>query len=228
MRTSEEVPKALRQPGWTWTPHGLQVCRDGKRMLIPLIQVVLIFDGAFVEAGVPQEAAVGACSSVGGFLKKVGAGLKKFGKKLGKGILKAVKAVGKVAKAIVTNPVFRAGFAALATAVPILAPAAVGLEIGSRVVSKVEKGVKAAKKIKAGVKSAKAAREVKEGIKAKRAIERVAARAEAGDRLAQRAYGGVVGAKVASRAAKRRTIRQLAPHQRPRRAGVGAPWAGVR
>ena len=38
------VPNVLRQKGWRWTPHGLQVAEMGCRILIPLPQIIIIFN----------------------------------------------------------------------------------------------------------------------------------------------------------------------------------------
>lgn len=229
---AEKVPKELRHPGWRWTPHGVQIATGGKRMLVPLPMVVNIYAGCLHEEGLPDEgASVGAVASVGGFFKKISRKLKKTARKIApdwaerkaKALVKAAKKVGNVAKNIVTHPAFRAGMAGLSMAFPALAPAAVGLEVASRVVKKVEAGAAAAKQIKKGVKSLKNVKAVKEGITAKRAIEHTVRRAQAGDVRAQRAYGGVIGAKVARRAAKRRAIRQMPPEARPRL--MPFPWA---
>lgn len=226
--TPTVVPRQLRQPGWTWTPKGLQVASGGMRMLIPLPQVILIFEGCLVEEGIPNGAGVGCCASVGALFKKISRGVKKFGRKATRGIARAAKKVGKVVKNVVTHPAFRAGFAALSTAFPVLAPAAAGLEVASRVIKKVEDGAKAAKAIKRGVKSAANVAKVKDGIKAKRAIESTVRAAQSGNQLAQRAYGGLIGAKVTRRAAKRRAIRKLPASKRPRRPGVNPPFPFAR
>lgn len=117
-------------------------------------------------------------------------------RKFFRGVTKAVKKVGNIAKKVVTNPVFRAGFAALATAVPILAPAAAGLEVASRVIKKIDKGAKAAKAIARGFKGRENQKAVAEARRARQGIRTMRELAKGGNRQAQRAMGALVGAKA--------------------------------
>lgn len=219
-----EVPKMLVRAGWRWTTAGVEVTMhtaEGRPMtvLVPLGDVEMIFRQSLASVGAPMWPTVGAPGTTHGFLKTVGGMcaaaqprpavggfFKKLGrrlKKIGKGIFKAVKKVGNVVKKVVTHPAFRAAFAAVATAFPVLAPAAAGLEVASRVISKVDKGIAAAKKLKAMVpskrKSAKgrklkaaanAAKKAQQGIASMRQL------AQQGDRNAQRAMGALVGARA--------------------------------
>lgn len=125
-------------------------------------------------------------------------------KKFFGGIVKGIKKVGKIAKKVVTNPVFRAGFAALSTVVPVLAPAAAGLEVASRVVKKIDKGVAAAKKLArkgrrglSGTDSvASLQRAIREADEAKAGIEQMKQLALEGNKDAQRALGAIVSAQA--------------------------------
>ena len=216
------VPKPLRRSDWQWSSKGLSVLVDGQRVFFPAKKVIEIFDQSLSENGIPPEYSVGSASSVGGFFKKLRRGIKKAARKarnkvrkitrskLVRGIARGVKKVGRIAKKVVTHPAFRAGFAAVATAFPVLAPAAAGLEVASRVVKKIEDGKKAAGQILKGAKGAQralAGRKVQEARKAQRMQRRITERAKRGDRAAQRALGGILGARVASRAAKRADLR---------------------
>jgi hypothetical protein len=218
------VPSALRRNGWKWTNQGLQVSMGASTVLFPPRQVIVLFDRAFTEVGVPPSVSVGACMSVGGLFKKVRRGLSKKIKgvtrsKIVRGISRAAKKVGTVAKNVVTHPAFRAGFAGLAMAVPALAPAAAGLEVASRVIKKVEDGKRAAQQIKKGIKTAKNIKAVKAARTAQKGIARVVQRAGQGDQRAKRAFGAIIGATAANRAAKRSALRAMPPAARAR---VGA------
>jgi len=202
------VPQTLRRAGWTWTEKGLLVniaTDEGSyRVHVPLHHVEIIFDDATHSVGCPLDYSVGAPGTVGGFFKRIGRGLKKFGKKIGKGLKKAVHAVSKVAKAIVTSPIVRAGLAAVATAFPIAAPLAAGVETAARVIKAVDKGAKAAKQIadagKAGAKMLskgkrdKLRREVRTAKKDLAGIKRLGTLARGGDPRAKRAMGALTTA----------------------------------
>lgn len=237
------VPKMLNRPGWRWTSNGLEVMMGKKKVFFPIRQVIVIFDRCLKAHGVAQAASVGACYNSVGFLKKIGRGIKKATSGIRKtvskvtshpfvkGVTSAVKKVGTVAKNVVTHPAFRAGFAGLATAFPVLAPAAVGLEVASRTIDAVEKGKKAAKEIKKGVRTAKNLVAVKKGRNAQKGIQRVAARAAAGDVAAQRATGAIVATKSAARTARKKAIKGMrrrgagprVPRPMPGRGGAGMP-----
>jgi hypothetical protein len=215
------VPAALRRNGWKWTNQGLQVSMGASTVLFPPRQIIVLFDRAFNEVGVPPSVSVGSCMSVGGLFKKVRRGLSKKIKgvtrsKIVRGISRAAKKVGTVAKNVVTHPAFRAGFAGLAVAVPALAPAAAGLEVASRVVKKVEVGKRAAQEIKKGIKTVKNIKAVKAARSAQRGMARVVQRAGAGDPRAKRAFGAIIGATAANRAAKRAALRAMPPGVRAR------------
>lgn len=213
-------PRQFKKPNWQWTSRGLVVAHLGKRVFIPLHIVVSILEQELAANGIPAGAMeVGSCSSVGGLFGKIRKGVTKakvvpkfarkaLSGKLARSLTSAADRVSSVAKNVVTHPAFRAGFGAVAVAFPVLAPAAVGLEVAARVIQKVEAGQAAAKQIAAGVKSAGNIAKAKEGARAQRAIQRTYQRAQTGDTRAQRAAGGIVGAKVASRAAKRYAIKK--------------------
>lgn len=180
---------------------------------LPLQKVLQIFDQCLAQYGVGAAYRVGSCLSVGGFFKKLGRGLKKITKgKVFRGVTKAIKKVGTVVKNVVTHPAFRAGFAAIATAFPILAPAAAGLEIASRVINKIDKGAKAAKSVIGAVKggrrpSSRDLGAVLEGRTAQKGIRRIASRAKQGDPRSKRAMGAIIGAGAVSRRAKKNRIK---------------------
>lgn len=211
----KNIPKDWNREGWRWCRHGLVVEYMGKRVLLPLPVLVRIVEAHMQAEGLPDGAcSVGACYSVGGLLNKVRRGVTrakvvpKFARKaldgkLARSIAKAGDTMGNVAKTVATHPAFRAGMAAAATAFPVLAPAAVGLEVAARVVKKVEDGKAAALEIKRGVNNAANRKKVKAGVAAKHAIQRTVTRAKAGDQRAQRAAGAIVGARVVSLAARR-------------------------
>lgn len=116
-----------------------------------------------------------------------------------RGIANAAKQVGKIAGKVVKNPAFQAAFGAVATAFPVLAPAAAGLAVATRVVDKVAKGKRAAQKLARGVgigstSRAELERMVREGQEAERGIAEMADLAKRGDPQAQRAMGALVAA----------------------------------
>lgn len=217
----------LNRANWKWTRAGLEVTLDTSSgqsiVLIPIGHVELIFRRSLASVGCPMGASVGAPGTTHGFLASVGAahsvyvggraerrarrarrrasGKRPFFKgKFFQGLGKAVKAVGNVAKKVVTNPLFRAGFAALATAVPMLAPAAAGLEIAARVIKKIDKGKEALRKLKSRTIGAADTgllrQQVIEAQQALEGIEQMKVLALHGDRRAQQLLGDLVGAEA--------------------------------
>jgi hypothetical protein len=198
------------------------------RVLVPIGHVETIFRNELAAVGCPMGPSVGAPGSTHGFLATVGAthelyvggrrgrarrqarraerrasrrrrGKRPFFKgKFFQGLGKAVKKVGTIAKKVVTNPVFRAGFSALSTAFPVLAPAAAGLEVASRVIKKIEKGKEAAKKLARGVigDAGSLQQQVAEANQALQGIQELKALAERGDKDAQQALGELISAQA--------------------------------
>jgi hypothetical protein len=219
MSESFRTPKQLQRRDFSWNQKGVVVTYMGKRIFIPLYVVEQIISQSLAECGMPAGAsAVGGCASVGGLFGKLRKSVSrarvvpKFARKalsgsLARGLASAADKIGGVAKAVVTHPAFRAGFGAMAVAFPVLAPAAVGLEVAARVIKKVEDGQKAAQQIVRGVNSVANRQKVLDAAKAQRAIARTVDAAKAGNPYAQRAAGGIIAAKVASRATKRHQYR---------------------
>lgn len=104
---------------------------------------------------------------------------------------KFVKGIGNIALSVLKNPYVRAAMAAISTAVPILAPAAVALETANRLWLNVEKGVKAAQQIQRGVKTVTNLAAVRAGNNAKAVVASMAKKARQGDQRAQQVMGGV-------------------------------------
>lgn len=222
------APAIVQRANWTWTPNGLLVSIRTKgggrqRVLMPIQSVDLIFGSEMQRAGVGAAYGVGACEyTVAGFFKKLGRGIKRLGRKVvPKVVRRAAKKVGRVAKkiakgvkSVVTHPVFRAGFAAISTAFPVLAPAAAGLEVASRVMKTVDKGRKAAKAIGRGVKTVRNLTRVRKATKARRGVASMIKLARRGDPRAQRTMGALTaiakarGSRVrpSRRGVKRRTM----------------------
>lgn len=230
------VPSILNRADWRWTPQGVQVelhTSSGlARVLVPISRVETIFRRELAAVGCPMGYSIGASGSTHGLLATVGAAYDKyvgeyeydfavgrakkkkkkkrksiFKGKFFRGLAKGVKKVANVAKKVVTNPVFRAGFAALSTAFPVLAPAAAGLEVASRVINKIEKGKKALQKLGKKVKIGDASqqqlllREVQEAEAAMDGIAELKQLAQRGDRRAQQVLSDLIAAQAVQDAA---------------------------
>lgn len=203
------IPRELRRGNWEWSDRGLTVTvisRAGRtRVFLPVQTVDLIAGQELASQGVGAEYGVGApVFSVGGFFSKLKKGLKKLARKVKKKARKLVprsvrriaSKIAKTAVKVVRHPAFRAGFAALATAVPVLAPAAAGLEIANQVLDRVDDAKKAARKIQQGIKTVKTVAQVVQGKKSVKALGSLMRLAAQGHPKAKKAVGAFYAAKM--------------------------------
>lgn len=206
------IPGALNRGNWRWTDRGVEITimsRAGRRkVFLPAETVDLIAGTEMQRMGVGAAYGVGApCFTVAGFFGKLKRGLKKLGRKvvpkavrkIAKRVGRVAKKVGRVAKKVVTHPAFRAGFAALATAVPVLAPAAAGLEVATRVMQQYEAAEKAAKDIQRGVKTAENLAKAVRGGNIRKGVASMMKLAAEGDPRAKKAMGAIYAAKMVQR-----------------------------
>lgn len=234
------VPAILNRADWRWTPQGVQVelhtSQGVSRVLVPIGRVETLFRQAMSSVGCPLGTSLGAAGTTHGLLASVGAAYdtyvgeyeydyslgrakkrRKKGKrkpfwkgKFFKGLAAGVKKVGQIAKKVVTNPVFRAGFSALATAFPVLAPAAAGLEIATKVIKKIDAGKKALQKIGHGHKASVGdasqqqalVRQVQAATSAMDGIQELKALAQNGDKRAQQLLSNLIAAQAVQDAAQ--------------------------
>jgi len=201
--------RELQQLGWKWRNNGIEIFvkvdGQGIRVFVPLSRVWLTFANEFAAIGAPFESAIGADFTVGGLFKRIGRRVKKFGRRAKSAIKKSTKKISRVAKKVgrgalkvARYPIIRHGLKAASMAVPVLAPAAGGLEAAHQALNAYERGKRAARDIKRGIKTVSNRRALRTAHNVRRATARLSKRARRGDRRAQQWLGALKTARAAS------------------------------
>jgi hypothetical protein len=200
--------------GLRWTATGVQLLVKDPAGVphivhIPIQNAEVIYRRELSAAGCPLPPTVGA-PTVGGLVAAVGRSKRKFGSRFVGALKKVGKAIGKVAKKIVQSKFFRAALGAVATAFPVLAPAAVAVEVANKVTRKIDKAKDIVQSVAKKKRKPTATEEqiVEAGARAKRGLDQMANLAKAGNPDAQRAMGAFVVARALQNNRRRRKPRQ--------------------
>jgi hypothetical protein len=136
----------LHSLGWLWRENGVELCvnLDGRelRVFVPLRHVIATFHGELAREGFTPAPRVGG-HSVAGFFDDIASAAKSIGRGATRAVARASSSVvrtaakwgskaGQAAIDVGRNKYFRGALAAASLAMPVLAPAAAGLELANR------------------------------------------------------------------------------------------------